>query len=363
MKVLFGIQGTGNGHLSRCHTIAKALRTISHHQLQVDYLISGRQRSDLFNTEVFGDFICQPGLSFSVSDGRLKLGKTLRGNALRRFVRDVKELPVKKYDLVLSDFEPISAWAARRAGKRCIGIGRQYAFKDPMLYRQLSYWQRLLINYFAPASEWLGMHWSPLADCFPPVIREHAPTPTAAGHILVYLPFEDLYRVVDALLPHTDYTFSLFHPQIKQTKYFASDHIMGFAPSRTTFAEQLNIASGVLANAGFETTCEALSQGKHLAVKAVRGQFEQWWNAHLLATEQRAHVIDHIDEQTIGLWLMQLAAGRQPSRVSWGDVSTGIANWLAQGAQQDTRQLRKTLWNGSPGWIRTNDTWINSPPL
>ena len=34
------------------------------------------------------------------------------------------------YDLVISDFEPISAWASKRKNVLCVGSSHQYSFKS-----------------------------------------------------------------------------------------------------------------------------------------------------------------------------------------------------------------------------------------
>ncbi|WP_290573124.1 glycosyltransferase family protein [Idiomarina sp.] len=360
MRILFGIQGTGNGHLSRCYRIASELAKLP---VQVDYVISGRRPNQLFDTAVFGNYQTKSGLTFITENGRVRPIKTLAKNSLPGFVREVRELDVSGYDLVVSDFEPVTAWAAKLAGKRCIGIGRQYAFKDAALYSRLSRWQRFIIDRFAPADEWLGMHWQPLSGCLPPVVREHQVGALSSKQVLVYLPFENLYNIVDALLPFSGFSFTIFHPAINRAKYFASDHVLGLPPSRHAFAEQLALADGVIANAGFETTCEALNQAKHLAVKPLAGQFEQHWNAKLLAQEQRAAVLPSIDEHDIGHWLANGLSGERPAPLRWSNVAEPIAQWLVDGCRQTKDELRNSLWNGSPGWIRTNDTWINSPPL
>jgi hypothetical protein len=46
---------------------------------------------------------------------------------LRRFYKEIKTLPVKKYDLVINDFEPISAWACKLRGVNCISLSHQSA--------------------------------------------------------------------------------------------------------------------------------------------------------------------------------------------------------------------------------------------
>ncbi|MCO6547308.1 MAG: hypothetical protein J6583_05980, partial [Gilliamella sp.] len=53
MKILFGVQGTGNGHVSRCRTLAKALKKAG---ADVVYIFSGRDPKDYFDMQVFGDY-------------------------------------------------------------------------------------------------------------------------------------------------------------------------------------------------------------------------------------------------------------------------------------------------------------------
>ena len=43
MKILFGVQGTGNGHISRSRELVRKLKADGH---DVDVIISGRNRSD-----------------------------------------------------------------------------------------------------------------------------------------------------------------------------------------------------------------------------------------------------------------------------------------------------------------------------
>ena len=68
MRLLYGVQGTGNGHISRCRTLAQAL---GRHGVEVDYLLSGRARDDYFDMQSFGDFRARQGLTFITRDGGL----------------------------------------------------------------------------------------------------------------------------------------------------------------------------------------------------------------------------------------------------------------------------------------------------
>src|SRR5450432_712326 len=121
MKILYAIQGTGNGHISRARDIIPLLSKKG----DLDILISG--------TEADVD-LCYPvkyklkGMSFVFGKhGGIDLISTYRKARLKRFYNEVKNLPVENYDIVINDFEPVSAWACRLNGKSCIGLGHQVA--------------------------------------------------------------------------------------------------------------------------------------------------------------------------------------------------------------------------------------------
>ena len=73
MRILYGVQATGNGHITRGRTMAKRLRQSS---IQVDYLFSGRDRNKLFSMEPFGDYQCFTGLMFVTIKGKLLFFET-----------------------------------------------------------------------------------------------------------------------------------------------------------------------------------------------------------------------------------------------------------------------------------------------
>lgn len=336
MRVLYGIQGTGNGHLSRSHTLATYL---NQQPIHVDYLISGRRNYGLFDMDVFGAYQSREGLSFVTENGALKRRKTLTSNNWRQFYNDVKALDVTQYDLVITDYEPVSAWAAKRTGVRSIGLGRQYAFWEPELYKTLSLWQRQMIKQFAPCSTPVGMHWLECGNAIPPVVREpdNGCKGGLAQRVIVYLPFEDPKVIINALYPLDDYEFSVFHPKLTRCSY---GHIECFAPSRQQFSEQFSRASAVISNAGFETSCEALREGKSLIIKPLTGQFEQQKNAEILERKGLATVMKNVSCAFIERALQE----RQSAYMQWPNVAKHLANWIADGAKESVRDLSKRLW-------------------
>ena len=122
MRILYGVQSTGNGHITRARAMARAL---ADQGLSVDYLFSGREADQFFDMEGFGAYrLCQ-GFTLAIENGRLDTLGTLRRLAPRRFLREVRALDLEPYDLVITDFEPVTAWAARLRHKPSVGIGHQ----------------------------------------------------------------------------------------------------------------------------------------------------------------------------------------------------------------------------------------------
>ena len=108
MKILYAIQGTGNGHLSRAVDIIPELR--KHGEL--DLFVSGAQAEIVLPYPVKYK---SKGLSFYFGkSGGINFLKTFQKNSSKDVIREIKSFPVENYDLVVNDFEPISAWACKK---------------------------------------------------------------------------------------------------------------------------------------------------------------------------------------------------------------------------------------------------------
>src|SRR3954454_14087888 len=121
MKILYAIQGTGNGHLSRARDIIPILQNKG----ELDILVSGTQADvDLPYPVTYK----LNGLSFIFGKkGGVDLFETYEKSNLRKLFKEINSLRVEKYDLVINDFEPVSAWACYLKGKECIGLSHQAA--------------------------------------------------------------------------------------------------------------------------------------------------------------------------------------------------------------------------------------------
>ena len=338
MKILYGVQGTGNGHISRARKMAAHLRARG---ADVTYLISGRERERLFDMEAFGDFEHRTGLTMVQENGAVLLGPTLLRSHPLQFIRDVRALDVAPYDLVISDFEPVTAWAAKLSNKTCMGIGHQYAFSNTIPRRGDNIASGIVMKYFAPVDIPIGLHWHHFdTDILPPIIdTQLRQTRERDPHILVYLPFEDQNSVSKLLQRFDDLRFVQYSPDLSDSE---NSNVSLRRTNLHGFRDDLCRAEAVICNAGFELVSECLHIGIPALVKPVKGQMEQLSNAHALQQLGWGSATDAIDFDTLKKWLY---GERRIVPVQYPDVAAELADWVLAGDWGDKYVLCDTLWN------------------
>ncbi|WP_299974550.1 MJ1255/VC2487 family glycosyltransferase [uncultured Pseudoteredinibacter sp.] len=338
MKILYGVQATGNGHISRAHAMAKHLPLEN-----TQYVFTGRKREDFFDMEKFGDWECLSGLSFAFKNGKISNLETLKQNHWLQFFKDVAAMRkrLKEYDVVVSDFEPVSAWAAKLAGKPCIGIGHQYAFDHAVPKAGNDFLSRKIMQNFAPVSIGLGLHWHHFdQNILPPIVELHEATQAPTGQkplILVYLGFEAQADVVELLAPFKDFQFAIYGPFYEPCEL---EHLKFKPASREGFHQDLHHCEGVICNAGFELASEAITLGKKLLVKPLQGQTEQESNARALYELDLGIAMDQLQRPTVDAWLQW----NKSQKVHYPDVAKHIVNWLQGGNWDCYRDLSEDLW-------------------
>ncbi|BCX80618.1 hypothetical protein MIT9_P0192 [Methylomarinovum caldicuralii] len=337
MRILYGVQGTGNGHLTRARVMAPALRAAG---IEVQYLFSGRPREKFFDMEVFGDWWWRRGLTFVSRKGRIDYLRTLaRVRDLPGFIHDVQALDLRGFDLVLNDFEPVSAWAARLDGVPVIGLGHQQAFRYAIPKCRGGWHARLLLRWYAPAPLGLGLHWHHFGQpILPPLVEPLPVQATDPRRILVYLPFESLADIRRLLLNFPRWRFHVYHSQVP-VPY--ADRNLRFHPfSRDGFQQDLAASAGVICNSGFEFISEALAAGKKILSKPLKGQWEQCCNAKALAELGWGTVMARLDQDTVAAWL---ESGRAV-QVRYPDVAAAIVAWLKAGSGRIDPDWIDAIW-------------------
>ncbi|MEY5000996.1 MAG: hypothetical protein RLZZ211_1032 [Bacteroidota bacterium] len=301
MRVLYAIQGTGNGHLSRAHEIVPLLKKY----VEVDTLISGNQ------AQIKADFKLdyqRTGLTFlSGKNGDISIFKSLKNTHPIDLIREIRSFPIKQYDLVINDFEPVSAWAALLNGVPCIELSHQAAVIHPLAPKptERGAFGSYVLKHYSPARRKYGFHFKAYDErVFTPVIRKEIRQAQATdlGHYTVYLPgYHD--DVLMHFLRQFDVKWDVFS---KHADYaYRVDNVFIEPISQARFQQSLITAKGVLCGAGFELPAEALFLGKKTMVIPMKGHYEQACNA-LGAVEAGALSIDELDlihHRKISYWL------------------------------------------------------------
>lgn len=279
MKILYGVQGTGNGHLCRALDIIPILQTLG----EVDVLVSGIQADIELPFPVKYRL---HGLSFIFGkSGGVDLWRTFMSSTVRRFIKEINTLPVEQYDLIINDFEPISAWACQTRDIPCIGLSHQIAALHPTSPKpeETDMLGKFIMKNYAPASTSYGFHFKTYHDhIYTPVIRESVRQldPKDQGHYTVYLPSYDDAHLLKNLSKFPDVHWDVYSKHNKSK--FTVKNVTINPIQSDTFVNSMANASGVLCGAGFETPAEALFLQKKLLVIPMKNQYEQHLNAAAL---------------------------------------------------------------------------------
>ncbi len=276
MKILYAVQGTGNGHVSRAVEIIPLLKAFG----EVDIFLSGNKSQIKIPHEIKYK---SKGITFSYTKrGGLNYWKTARELQLRRAYREIREFPVEKYDVVLNDFEPITAWACHRKQIPAIGFGHQASFHSKMTPRpkHRDWIGEAVLKHYAPSTHYVGLHFDKYdQNIFYPILRKELYTLPLEqqNHYTIYLSHYHHLQVVPHLLKVPEVQFELFSKHCKTQEIHKNVTLKPI--DGKAFMKSLATGSGMITGAGFEGPAEAITLGKKLLVLPIRGQYEQWCNA------------------------------------------------------------------------------------
>jgi uncharacterized protein (TIGR00661 family) len=208
----------------------------------------------------------------------------LRTNSAR-LQKELKSVPVARYDLVINDFEPISAWACKLRNQPCISFSHQAAVLSPLAPKpkKRDLIGKTILKKYAPSTVKYGLHFKAYEDrIFTPIIRQEIreTTRTTKGYYTVYLPSYGDNRILEMLSKIRKIDWRVFSKHTK-SKYFY-ENITVYPIDNKAFIESMASSIGVLCGAGFETPAEALHMQKKLMVIPMKGQYEQQCNAAAL---------------------------------------------------------------------------------
>ena len=292
MRIVYGVQSTGRGHLSRLLGL-KPLFDRDGHELFV--IISGYDNPPEYFVDALHGVRCEQfqGLSM-IEDGAGGVSKRATMKAFARhlpglfesFHRAHEMISAFVPDLIVSDFDPITGSPFVAPGTFKVGIGNEAILSHAAAVRPpKAKLERFNVNvvrklFTSGVDVLLGCHFYPLdGSCLPPILRPEVLDATVEnrGHLVVYNAFRGL------LAPVLDYAER--HPGRSIIVYGDTPPTQGspenvryeLDPGR--FIEDLATCSAYVGTAGFQSICEAFYLGKKVVVRPITGHYEQHWNA------------------------------------------------------------------------------------
>ena len=337
-RILYGVQSTGQGHISRARGLAHALRD---YDVDVTWLFSGRDKDKLFDMEPFGNFKHRAGLTMVTEAGKMHYRKTALGAAPATFIKDATTLDLDPYDIIVCDYEPVISWACKARGREVIGIGHQYAFGKNTPMTGHTPMSRLLMQQFAPVDIHVGLHWAPFDDTILPPILDLPDThpEEASDHVLVYLPFEHQDETTAWLQGFADHTFIQYSADVTDEQ---QGNVTRRKANISGFKRDLATSRGVICNSGFELISECLQWRKPVLTRPLAQQMEQLSNAAALEQLGYATTMKSLETKTARAWLDDMPTAPE---VHFKNVAQALAEWLARGGSRPVTELSKQLWS------------------
>lgn len=293
MKILYGVCGEGLGHASRSRILINYLKD---HGCEVK-IVSGGKAYRLLSHEFEGVLkVESPTVFYRGNQVRIlytilhtlyqSIGRSPGSfYNVRRLIKEFKP------DLLITDAEPISHFAARFSGIKRISIDNPTALiyrKIPKRIREIPAWIFLFFSLkfsLFGADKYLIYDFSDdqindprvlfLKPLIQPGIRRQIPT--TKDHIFVYqtsLTFSSLF----SLLQTFNEPFVVYGFNIERT-----DRNLIFKRfNEEEFYEDIASAKAVIVNGGFTVISEALFLKKPIFSLPIRHQFEQVFNAQCI---------------------------------------------------------------------------------
>lgn len=286
MKILYAIQGTGNGHVSRAREIIPILKKYG----TLDILISGTQADVNLEEEIkyklkgFGfDFGTNGGINYKSSFRKADFGQ---------LIKDIRNLPVKNYDLIINDFEPVTAWACKLRNVKSVALSHQSAFLSPKTPVIAGFHLgKIILKNYAPATYKIGFHFKKYDNFIKtPVIRSEIRVLNSEnlGHYTVYLPAYSDTFILKKLEKYKNIKFKVFSKHTQED--YVKNHIEVCRINNGKFNQSLATCEGLLTGGGFEGPAEAMFLGKKVLCVPMFHQYEQQCNA-LAAEDMGATII------------------------------------------------------------------------
>ncbi|MBN1329764.1 MAG: hypothetical protein JXA54_09850 [Candidatus Heimdallarchaeota archaeon] len=309
MKILYGVNSNGFGHINRSSIFINELMKMGH---EVHILYAGKPPPN-YALNLTPNTMYREGLRDICEKNQIKLGKTFFNFLFKvpKILRIKKEIlgvaKKEKYDIYFADMELNVANAAKKIKKPCFNINHQKAVFFPTT-KQLPghhfdkfickfliddvapyYTRSYAIDYTDKIERNANVYRYPLIH--KPELENYEVS--REDHIVAYLANADYKRIINVFSKFPEETFYIYgFDEEKKINNLIFKNI-----SRTGFLKDLTSAKAVIGNAGFSLTWEVCLINKLIWTIPYKHQYEQLVNADRLTKLGIAYTSKEITEE------------------------------------------------------------------
>jgi len=294
MKILFGVQSEGNGHITQCIATKQYLQSQG---IDVKTAFAAKKKRGLakYFTDEF-NVVTYDGFDFVFDNvGRVVIWKTILKNTfelprlITSFVKICNVIRKEKPDAIFNYYEPLVGLTSLFFRNiKYVSFGHQYAM-DCAIYPKINGYpvQKLFLSIInkitSIRAKIVALSYYEFNDdvmiASPPILRSesYSVSDKQEDFVLVYLMNEDMLpQLISEAKKHPDINIHCFTKLTKQ--YDELPNLKLFNLDGKLFQEKMKVCKAVVCSGGFETSAEAIYQNKPLLMIPMPNHYEQHAN-------------------------------------------------------------------------------------
>ena len=296
MKILFGVQTEGNGHITQCIATKQYLQTQG---IEVTTAFAAKKKRGLskYFTDEF-NVVDYDGFDFVFDNvGRVVIWKTIVKNTFElprlivSFIKICSIIQKEKPDAIFNYYEPLVGLTALFFKNiKYVSFGHQYAM-DSIIYPRINGYpvQKLFLSIInkitSIRAKIVALSYYEFNDdvmiASPPILRSesYSVSDKQEDFVLVYLMNEDMLpQLINQAEKYPDINIHCFTKLTKQ--YDELPNLKLFNLDGKLFQEKMKVCKAVVCSGGFETSAEAIYQNKPLLMIPMPNHYEQHANCN-----------------------------------------------------------------------------------
>jgi len=296
MKILFGVQTEGNGHITQAIAVKQYLKS---QNIDVDVAFAAKKKKGL--PQYFKDqfnVVEYEGFDFVFGkDGKVVLWKTILKNTIElprlilSFINICKVIKRKKPDAIFNYYEPlVGLTSIFFPNIKYVSFGHQYAmeaniYPDIKGYLIQKIFLGIINGITSIESKIVALSYYEFKDdamiVSPPILRQESykVSDKSEDFVLVYLMNEDMLpQLISEAHKYPNINLQCFTKLSKEQS--VPSNIKLFNLDGKLFQEKMKVCRAVICSGGFETSAEAIYQNKPLLMIPMPNHYEQHANCN-----------------------------------------------------------------------------------